>query len=122
MDNSDLPSIPPHLGFEFKNQTIDNLAKLWSISRRTMTDRLRIFRDLLGARVGQDYTADQVIIMCLLWEPPEVYYAAYRWMEVNGWKDFIAKKYRLEKYLDPHTRNKLIEERRNKRKRKPPKK
>jgi hypothetical protein len=116
MDNLDLPSIPPDLGFEFKNHTIENLKDLWGCSRRTMTDRLRKIRDLLGARVGQDYSADQVIIMCLLWEPPEAYYSAYRWMEVHGWKDFIAKKYRLEKYLDPKMRSKLIEERYSKKK------
>ena len=122
MNNIDLPAIPPDLGFEFKNHTIENLAELYEVSRRTMTGRLRKIRDLLGARVGQDYSADQVIIMCLLWDPPENYYTAYRWMEVHGWKDFIAKKYRLEKYLDPLVRSKMIEERYRRNKKKKPKK
>ena len=111
MDDLDLPTIPPDLGFVFKNHTIERLHELWNCSRRTMTKRLSKFRDLLGVRIGQEYSADQVIIMCMIWEPPEAYYHAFKFMETHGWTKFIAMKYKLEKLLDHNEREKLIKER-----------
>jgi hypothetical protein len=111
MDNPNLPPFPTDLGFKFKDHTIEELSILWDCSRRTMTDRLAKIRDLLGTRIGQDYSSDQVIIMSLVWVPPEKYYNAIKWMEVNGWKDYFAEKYRLHKWLDPETRNILLAER-----------
>lgn len=111
MEPSHLPPFPPDLGFDLKNQTIEDLRILWRCSRRTITNRIRKIRDLLGTRVGTFYTADQVIIMCLIWEPPDKYYHFFKWMEVNGWKDYYAKKHKLEKWLDPQTRSKLLAER-----------
>ncbi len=111
MESANLPPFPQNLGFEIKNQSIEDLSVLWDCSRRTLTERIRRIRDLLGARLGTLYTADQVIIMCLIWEPPEKYYNFFKWMEVNGWKEYYAKKHKLEDWLDPDTRTKLFAER-----------
>ena len=113
MDIHSLPPFPTDLGFEFKSQTLDELRTLWGCSKRTLCTRISKVRDLLGVHVGKLYTPEQIIIMCLIWEPPNKYYNAFQWMEVSGWKEYYAKKYNMEEWLDPIKRNILLAERFN---------
>jgi|GEM_PF-4764262 len=98
MDNLDLPMFPPDFGFPFKDHTVEELCELFNCKRRTLFERLEKIRPFLGKRIGNDYHAEQVIVMCLLWTPPTKYFNAIKWMELHGWAEYYKGKFNLGNY------------------------
>lgn len=87
------PGLPENLGFPFRHHTITELMELWDMSRSSLFGKIKQFRHIIGPSLGKRYSAEQVIIMCFLWEPPEKYYQFIIWLELNGMKEHYFKKF-----------------------------
>jgi hypothetical protein len=92
--------LPDELDLPNKPMNMTELAEIYGRAASTLRRRFKDLgiNEIVGSRIGYDFTPEQILLIFALYCPPAKYYQSYWWLEKHGHIDTLLKKYKVPEF------------------------
>lgn len=94
--------LPDEIDVPTEPMGMKKLAEIYDRAPSTLRRRfIEIgINEIIGTRVGRDFTPEQLLLIFALYFPPARYYNSFWWLEKHGHIEPILKKYKVAEFQE----------------------
>jgi hypothetical protein len=94
--------LPDELDIPTEPMGMKKLAEIYGRAPSTLRRRFLEMgiNEIIGTRVGRDFTPEQLLIIFALYFPPKKYYNSFWWLEKHGHIETLLVKYKVKEFQE----------------------